>query len=111
MRMRDEGSGMNRSFWSFRHLGRFDLFFRGLLESIFELLLVFHVMLYEFLGIMIELGRDLVANLSYSLNRRIVFSFHCGPPRSSRGVTSIGTNNPSISLTLRICPNLLALAR
>jgi len=31
-------------------------------------------------------------------------------PRSSSGVTKVGTYKPSIPLILRICPNLLALA-
>ena len=32
-------------------------------------------------------------------------------PSSSSGVTKVGTCKPSIPLTLRMCPNLLALAR
>ena len=71
-------------------------------EAIGEFFLIFQIVVYHSLRVVTEVGRDLVSNVADAVNGDIFVGTHSGSPKSSIGVTSSGTYNPSLSLLCRI---------
>ena len=73
----------------------------------------FSIVLAQSLGIVSEGLRNATAHRSDFFNKLIGLHDVCSSLQTdnSIGVTNVGTNNPSIVLTCRMCSNLLAFAR
>lgn len=94
-----------------RHLGRTGDLFEVSHNSVGVFFFKFAIVFDELLCVVAELGGYFVPDFAYPGDARIFFLCHGDTPKSSIGVTSIGTYKPSIPLIFRICPNFFAFAR